>query len=197
MIKLVGTRKTRAFRVLWLLEELGIEYEHSPVAPHSDGIKSHNPAGKIPALIVDGTVISDSVAIMTYLADAHGQFTFAAGTIQRAVQDSHTQFLNDEFDGCLWTGARHTFVLPEEHRMPAVKDSLKWEFERSLGRFMERLGDGPYLMGETMTIADILACHCGNWATNARFPLDSQPGFKTYTDRLRDRPAYKRAMELE
>lgn len=197
MIKLVGTRKNRTLRVIWLLEELGIEYEHVPASPRSDEVKKIVPSGKVPALIVDGTIISDSVAIMTYLADKHGQFTFPAGTVDRAIQDSHTQFLCDEFDACLWAAARHTFILPEEKRVPDVKESLKWEFERSLGLFMDRLGDGPYLMGDTMTIADIVACHLGNWAVNARFPVDNQPRFLTYTDRLRERPAYKRAMEKD
>ena len=197
MIKLVGTRKNRTLRVLWMLEELGIEYEHIPAAPRSEDATRYVASGKVPALIVDGSIISDSVAIMTYLADSHGQFTFPAGSLERAIQDSHTQFLCDEFDACLWAATRHTFILPEEHRIPEVKESLKWEFERSLARFMDRLGDGPFLMGDTMTIADIVAGHCGNWAANAGFPLKSQPGFQTYTDRLRERPAYKRAIEID
>ena len=55
-----------------------------------------NPSGKVPVLIVDDTAISDSVAIMTFLADRHGDLTYAAGTIERAKQDSLTQMINDE-----------------------------------------------------------------------------------------------------
>ena len=41
--------------------------------------------------------------------------------------------------------------------MPEIKDSLQWEFARSADSFETLAGDGPFLMGETMTIADILA----------------------------------------
>jgi hypothetical protein len=46
--------------------------------------------------------------------------------------------------------ARHSFVLPEDKRMPDIKDSLRWEFERAQDQFFPRMAeDGPYLMGES------------------------------------------------
>jgi len=110
------------------------------------------------------------------------------------VQDGHTGFLLDQFDACLWTAARHSFVLPEEKRVPAIKDTLKWEFERSQKQIAERLGDRSFLMGDTMTIPDIIAAHCGGWAVAANFPI-SEPIFRDYFTRLRSRPAFLRAME--
>jgi len=70
---------------------------------------------------------------------------------------------------------------------------LKWEFARSQKRFVARLGDGPFLMGDTMTIADILAAHCGRWAANAKFDI-SEPKFADYVARLVARPAFRRAL---
>ena len=192
MLKLIGTVKSRAFRVLWLLEELGIPFDHQAEPPRSDGVRAVNPSGKVPVLIDEDLVLTDSTAILTYLADKHGKLTYPAGTLGRARQDGHTGFLLDEFDACLWMAARHSFVLPEEHRVPAVKDSLKWEFEQSRKRFVERLGEGPWLMGETFTIADIIAVHCGGWAINAKFPVDESV-FRDYVDRGRARLAYQRA----
>ena len=92
MYKLIGTPKTRAIRVLWMLEELGAEYTLDPVAPRSDEARAYNPSGKVPMLQVGDDVIIDSVAICQYLADVHGKFTAQAGTIERALQDSWTQF---------------------------------------------------------------------------------------------------------
>ena len=112
MYKVLGTANTRAFRVMWMLEELDQPYDHVPAAPQSDGVVAFNPSGKVPVLIEDGTPITDSTAIIQYLADRHGALTHKAGTIERARQDSLTQFLLDEFDAVLWTAARHTFVLP-------------------------------------------------------------------------------------
>ncbi|MGR3291918.1 MAG: glutathione S-transferase family protein [Paracoccaceae bacterium] len=193
MYTVIGSPRSRTLRVLWLLEEMGVAYKNLAVAPRSEQVTAHYAVGKLPVLLDGDHVFTDSVAIMTYLADKHGQLTFAAGTPERATQDGHTFFLLDEFDACLWAAARHSFVLPEKMRLPAIKDSLKWEFERSAERFVDRLGDGPFLMGDTMTIADILATHCGRWATNANFPIN-QPAFRAYIDRMVARPAFQRAL---
>ena len=194
MLKVIGNTKSRTLRVLWALEEMGLAYEHLAAMPRSDEILALNPLGKIPVLIDDDTVLTDSTAILTYLADKHGQLTFPAGSFDRARQDSHTFFLLDEFDACLWTASRHSFILPEDRRVPSVKDSLKWEFERSQRHFVERLGSNDFLMGERMTIPDIIAAHCGGWAITAKFPI-TEPGFRDYVSRLRARPAFLRAVE--
>ena len=193
MYTVIGSVKTRTLRVLWLLEELGVEYAFQPALPRSPEVLALSPLGKVPVLLDGDHVFTDSTAIMTYLADKHGQLTYAAGTPGRAVQDGHTNFLLDEFDACLWSAARHSFVLPKERRMPDIKDTLKWEFERSLKHLATRLGDRAFLMGETMTIPDIIAAHCGNWAKSAKFPI-SDPAVCDYMDRLRARPAYARAV---
>ena len=192
MYKVLGTANTRAFRVMWMLEELDQPYDHVPAAPQSDGVVAFNPSGKVPVLIEDGTPITDSTAILTYLADHHGALTYGAGSIERARQDSLTQFILDEFDAVLWTAARHTFVLPEELRVSAIKDTLRWEFQRSQQILKQRVGNGPYLMGEVMTVPDIILTHCLGWAHTARFPL-MDCWDQNYLVKMRARPAYLRA----
>ena len=192
MLQLIGSTKSRTFRVIWLLEELGLDYEHHPHSPRSEEVRALNPSGKIPVLVDGDAVLTDSTAIMAYLADKEGKLTFPAGSKERARQDSISFFLLDEFDACLWSAARHSFVLPEEWRVAEVKDTLRWEFEQSQKRFVEFLGDGPWLMGETFTLPDIIAAHCGGWAINAKFPV-TEPAFRDFIDRARDRPAFKRA----
>ena len=192
----IGSRKNRGFRVIWMLEELGVPYDVRPDGPRSDAVRNLSPLGKVPILIADGTALTDSVAILAYLADRHGAQTFPAGTLERAKQNGLMQFVVEEMDSVLWTASKHSFVLPEEHRVPEVKPSTKWEFSQSVERFVTLLGDGPFLMGETFTITDIVAGHCGGWASVARFPVTSDP-FRAYIDRLRARPAYKRAQEAD
>ena len=193
MYTVIGTVKSRAARVLWMLEELAVTFEHVSAPPRSAGVTEFNPAGKVPVLIEDGTPITDSTAIIQYLADKHGKLTHPAGTLDRARQDSLTQFLLDEFDANLWTAARHSFVLPEELRHAAIKNTLRWEFERSQKTLMQRMGEGPFLMGEVMTVPDIILTHCGNWALSARFPI-VEHRLTDYLARMRKRPAYQRAM---
>lgn len=190
MYTIVGSNKTRSARVLWLLEELGQPYTHLPAGPQSDLAFAHNPAGKVPVLIEGDSAITDSTAILTYLADKHGTFTAPAGSLARARQDSMTQFLLDELDACLWTAARHSFVLPEPMRLPAIKDSLKWEYARSLQRLADRMA-GPFLMGDEMTVPDIIATHCLGWGVAARFGAP-EGALAEYLARMRARPAFQR-----
>ncbi|TJZ92324.1 glutathione S-transferase family protein [Paracoccus gahaiensis] len=190
MYRVIGTAKSRAFRVLWMLQELGQPYDHIAANPRSEGVVPFNPAGKVPVLIDDGTPITDSTAILTYLADRHGQLTHPAGTLDRARQDSLTQFLLDEFDAALWLAARHSFILPEEMRLSAIKNTLRWEFETSQKTLVHRMSEGPFLMGERMTVPDIILTHCLDWALTARFPV-VEARLSDYLDRMRLRPAYK------
>lgn len=192
MYTVIGSAKTRAARVLWMMEELALPYTHIPAGPQSPDARAHNPIGKVPALLDGDATLTDSTAILTYLADKHGSFTAPAGTVPRAKQDSVTQFALDELDAPLWVAARHSFVLPEEHRLPAIKDSLKWEYARSLSRLSSRL-TGPFLMGDQMTIADIITAHCLMWGMAIKFPAP-EGALADYVTRMRARPAYARAM---
>ncbi len=54
MYEVIGKIDTRAFRVLWMLEELGQPYEWTKAGPRSAEVMEHNPSGKVPVLLVDG-----------------------------------------------------------------------------------------------------------------------------------------------
>ena len=194
MYKVIGSAKSRAFRVLWALEEMGLEYEHAPAAPRSAEALAHNPLGKIPVLLDGNDALTDSTAIMTYLADKHGQLTAPAGTPARARQDAVTFWLLDEFDAILWFAAKHSFVLPKEQRMPEIKDSLKAEFARSIDHLATRIA-GEFVMGDRITVSDILAVHCLNWAVGAKFPVENDV-VNAYAKRLRARDAFKAVRDL-
>ncbi|MFK5997522.1 MAG: glutathione S-transferase family protein [Rhodobacterales bacterium] len=195
MYKVLGMAATRTMRVLWMMEELGLKYEHLPYPPRSKEMLEINPSGKVPALIVEGQVILDSVAIMQFLADKHAGLTYAAGTVERGQQDSFTQFINDELDAIIWCAARNSFILPKEKRVPEIKDTLKWEFGRSMNFLGERIGDNTFLMGDKITVPDLLLTHMGDWAKVAGFDVPDGP-LEAYFKRMVKRPAYLRASAL-
>ena len=192
----IGHAGSRAMRVLWALEELGLPYAHDPALPRSQEARAASPDGKIPALrVADGdgeATLTDSVAILTYLADRHGALTHPPGTLMRARQDAMTQFAVCEMDAVLWALAKHSFVLPEERRVPEVKDALRWEAGRA-ERALERHLDGrAFLAGEALTVPDILAAHCVGWAVKAKVPPTSER-VRAWAASLRERPAHARA----
>lgn len=195
MYQVIGNHRTRTTRVLWMLEELDQPYALVQAGPHSAEARARNPSGKVPILVVEGQVLTDSTAILQFLADRHGALTRAPGSIGRGQQDGATHFLLDEFDALLWTAARHSFVLPEAWRVPEVKESLKWEYRRSLARLGAWLGDGPFLMGADLTVPDIIAGHCLTWGEAAKFPAP-EGEVAAYLARLRARPAYAAATGL-
>ncbi|MEO0568197.1 MAG: glutathione S-transferase family protein [Pseudomonadota bacterium] len=194
MYEVIGSRASRAFRVLWMLEELGVSYTHTPAMPHSKNVTATNPSGKIPVLIEGNTAFTDSVAIMTYLGDKYDALTFPAGSIQRARQDGLTCQINDEIDALLWMAAKHTFVLPEKQRQPEIKEPLKWEYKRSILRLSDKL-EGPFLMGQKMTIPDLVLCHCLRWAEMAKFPASGEK-LQAYREALERREALARTAAL-
>ena len=191
MYKVYGKAQSRAFRVIWMLEEIGQPYEIIEAGPHSPEVLAVNPAGKIPILQDGDAMIRDSTAILTYLADKHGQLTYPAGTIERAQQDSMTHAILDELDAVLWAAARHVFILPEDKRVPGIGDSMKWEFSRNLKDIASRV-QGPFVMGDKITIADIILTHCLNWAFGAKFPIEND-AVLAYSKTMRQRDAFQRA----
>lgn len=190
-MRLLGRVKTRAMRTLWLLEELGEPFEWVEVAPQSEAARAVSPLGKVPVLVTDEGPIFDSVAQMTYLADRAGRFTHPPGSYARARQDGLTNTINETFDAVLWAYAKHSFVLPEDRRVPEVKDSLRWQFGRYAEVMAEILGDGPCLTGDDAVIPDFLLAHCCAWAGGLSFDLPD--ALRDHMNAMRARPAFRRA----
>ena len=194
MYTVVGNPRNRTFRVLWMLEELGQEYQITVAPPHSDTMRQGNPGGRSPALHDGATIVPDSVAIVTYLADKHGACTHPAGTPGRAWQDAMTQFCVDEIEGALWTAAKNSFVHPEEHRCSGVVPTCKYEFAKAMATLERHLDGREFIAGDTFTVPDLLLGHCSRWAINASFDIPDGP-VADYFSRMRDRTAFARAGE--
>lgn len=195
MYNVIGCANNRTFRVIWMLEELGQPYQRTDAHPHDASLHPHTPLGKLPVLVDQDESLTDSTAIMTFLADRHGALTAPAGTIARARQDGITQQILDEIESLLWTATRHSFILPEAQRVAAIKPALQWEFLRNTAKLAERM-KGPYLMGDAITLPDLLAVHCLNWAAAAKFPVEESM-LLDYAARLRQRDAYKATVASE
>ena len=190
-LKIIGATRSRTLRVLWLAEELGLTYEHLPELPRSELVTGLNPLGQIPVLMDGDIVIPDSLAILHYLADRAGRFTYAAGTPERGLMDARINFVLTELEAPLWMAARHSFVLPEDRRHPEIKPWLKDDFRDAGEKFQKLLGGSDHFAGDSFTIADIVAAHTIGWAINAKFePSDA---LKAYLRRMTDRPAWERA----
>ena len=193
MYKLIGSAKSRAFRVMWMLEELGQAYEQDSVAPQSPEALAVNPSAKVPALMDGDDVIIDSVAICQYLADKHDNFTHKAGTIERAKQDSFTHLALDELDGALWWAAKNSFVLPEDLRSDKAAAACEYDYMRGLAHLEARLDDNQFVTGDEFTVPDLIIGHCMGWGINVMKWQPPKGPLQDYLARLHERPAFKAA----
>ena len=190
-LTIIGPVRTRTSRVLWCLEELGLAYDHVEHRPHSPEVTALNPLKQVPILLDGDAVITDSTAMLHYLADRAGRLTFAPGTPSRALLDARINFALTELDAPLWLKSRHAYVLPEELRNPAAGAVAQSDFALNIAKFDALLGDAEYFAGPDFTIADIVATHCLTWATGVGWDLPDRTA--AYRDRMIARPAWARS----
>ena len=200
-MKLYGYRNGRTLRALWALEEVGAQYQYVEVdilrgEGREPWFLDVNPSGKVPALIDGEAVITESAAVCMHLAEKYpaSQLLPPVGTAERTECYQWISFILTELDAPLWTIAKHRFALPKERRVPAVIETASWEFGAAANILIKGLGSRQYLVGNTFTIADILACHTLLWAKSARLTLDSDK-LKMYLKILMARQAVTRARE--
>lgn len=193
MYTVVGDPRNRTLRVMWMLEELGQPYALELAAPQSDRMRAVNVTGKAPTLLVDGAEVNDSVAILAFLADRHDALTHPAGSVARGRQDACVQFVVDEMEGACWTAAKHRFMLPEDKRAE-VEPACRHEWDMAMERLTRKLGAGPFLTGEILTVADLLAAHTLGWGMKMfKWPVPEGP-LTDYLARVTGRPAMAAAV---
>lgn len=202
MIQLYGHAKTRSLRASWALEEAGAEYQFIDVDLHSGAGRrepfiSLNPAGKVPVLVDDSLVLTESAAIVTYLGDKFPQSMLvpAAGSVDRARYNQWCCFVLTELEQPLWTMAKHRFALPEARRVPAILDCAGWEFARAV-KLLEKRLTGRFALGDQFSAADILLGHTLQWAQAFKLETGSVL-LDEYLQRLAIRPALAKAMARE
>lgn len=190
----------RGFRIIWLLEELGLEYRLRAVdlltVENDHEFIAINPAGFIPALKDGETIVIESIAILQYLLARHGTGSLAV-TADDPAFASYLQFLHLGEAG-LAVPMNAVFIgremAPETERDARVTCWAYETFKSRLGLVIRRLAESPYLAGGRFTAADIsvsyallLGLRTGNYAPG--------PVEREYLARMMLRPAYARAME--
>jgi glutathione S-transferase len=203
MMKIFAYPKTRATRILWTLEEMGVDYEYVLVdLRKGEGRKQPyidlNPGGKVPTLVDGNLVLSESAAICTYLGDKYPAFGLvpACGTQQRALYNQWSFFVLSELEQPLWTIAKHRFALPEQRRVPEVIETAKWEFAKAAKVLNQGLDEQDFIVDNRFTVADVLVAHTLSWAV--AFGLDLEHSrLDKYLQRMSSRPALAKAYARE
>lgn len=193
MLKLYGTPPTRALRVIWLLNELGLEYEMVPVdllggEQRKLDFLTLNPAAKVPVLVDGDLVITESAAIQLYLAEKNPEAGYIPTTVEgRAQMYRWIFFLVTEIEQPLWRIARHTFIYPENQRLPQDIDLARQEGIEMVAVLERHMKDREFLVDDRLSVADFTAAYTLDWANEEQM-LENAPRLKAYLEQLYARP---------
>jgi glutathione S-transferase len=195
-MKLYGYPPTRSLRVLWTLRELEVDFELVEVDPTKGELRrpdflALNPAGKLPVLVDGDFVLTESVAIVLYLAEKYPEKGFLPADLRaRAEVHRWLLFCATELEQPLWRMTRHTVLYPPEKRLAAEVAIARQEFLDMAAVLEEHLDGRPFLVGEHVTVADFVMAYTLDMASlmDGQHLLDALPRSRAYLERMYRRP---------
>lgn len=211
MIKLHHLEHSRSTRVLWLLEELNLEYEiiHYTRNPKTmrapETLKALHPLGRAPLLEIDGQIRAESGAILTYLTEREQRFGPPEGP---AGQDYHYWLHYAEGSAVppllvklITSGVRNAplpfFIKPIAKRIADKIDAnfTNGELSTHFGWIETALANRDYFAGQTFTAADIQMSYPVQGSFVRANDLPHRPATRAWLERIQARDAYQRALK--
>ena len=198
MLKLHHLNNSRSQRIIWLIEELGVEYDIvfyqrdavTRLAP--DSLKAIHPLGKSPVITDQGHTVAESGAIIDYLIDTYG-----AGRLrpepgsQDYIDYQHWLHFAEGSAMLPLMLALYTSRLGEAAAPLAPR--IQSEIANHLGYMDQHLGDKSYFVGNALTGADINNVFVLEAASSAG-RLEAYANLRGYLARMQARPAYQRGL---
>jgi glutathione S-transferase len=189
--------RSRAQMVHWMLEELGAPYRIVPIDFESGenrkpAFLAINPMGKLPTIVHRGVTVTETAAIIAYLADAFPQ----AGLAPALDDPARGTWLRWLVFGasCFEPALLDTMMKrPEIGKMAAGWGS----YEDVLGALETMLDPGPWVLGDRFSAADVYVGAEICWATSFGAPgITDRPKLAAYIAAVKARPAYQRTVQL-
>ena len=201
-LKLYGLGPSRSFRCLWALCEAGLDFSYEAVvfdkdaenSAHSKEYLSKNIQGKVPTLEHDDFILTESLAIVNYIANLSNKTFVPSSAKARAQYDELTSFIVTELEQPLWTNGKHRFALPAEQRVAAILPTAEFEFAKAVGALDSMINLDNVVIGDDFTFADIMLAQTINWADRFEFKIPSR--YLAYRDRMYSRDAALKALKI-
>ncbi len=203
MLKLHFAPNSRAGRIVWLLEELGLPYELNTMAFHpkdlkSDAHRARHPLGRVPVLEDGDVILYESGAIVDYILERHKN-----GGLKPAVSAPEFPAYLQWFHYCegmvmppVNTIVVQTILLPPERRDETVLGQAKRLLTKALEPVNETLAGKDYLIGN-FSGADIMLGHASFMSNMLGCVPDEMADLKAYVGRVAARPAFQKAMSTK
>jgi glutathione S-transferase len=199
-MKLYHCKGSRSTRVLWMLEELDLDYEletlpFDPKALQSVDYLELNPFGKVPVLVDDAVTMFESVAIIQYLlehyADGRLEPPRKSPEYGRFLQWLH--FGEATLMGPVTQVALHSMLLPEAERQPAFAEAGKRSFQHYARTLESSLEGQTHLVDDFFSAADIVVGYTLHVASQCGVLPAQCANLVAYYERLAARAAFKKA----
>ena len=184
--------------VHWMLIELGVPHELKKVDMEAGEHRQAaylklNPNGFVPAMVVDGTPLYESAALLMLLAERHPQAGFAPppGSPQRGPYITWMFHLSNTLQA-----AYRDWFYPDRQagagNVDAVKESIRAKIEACWDRVEAQIqSGGPYLVGDRVGAVDFLATMLMRWSRNMPKPATEWGTLANYVARMKARPSFK------
>lgn len=189
-----GAGTSRTLRVHWALAELDVPYERRPIGPRtgetqSAAFRTLSVKEKVPLVVEDDLVLTESAAIVTWLGDRFGSLTPAPGAVKRARYYEWLSFIIMELDAhTLYVMRKHGDLQHLYGEAPAAMAAAKAGFEKQIRWALPRMESHSFLVGEAFTGVDILMTTCLDWAV--AYGLDLAEPANAYRLRHHERTAF-------
>ncbi|WP_437791584.1 glutathione S-transferase family protein [Sorangium sp. So ce693] len=192
-MKLYEFAPTRSIRVRWALQELGVDFETVQVNLRAGENRRPeflklNPAGKLPVLVDGDLVLTESVAIVLYLAEKYPEKgLLPTDPRERAKVNQWLLFAATELEQPLWRIARNKFLYPEDKRQPGDIPVACEDFKAMADVLEKHMEQRQFVVGDSVTVADLVMAYTLDWANEIHL-LDGFPQLRAYMDRMYARP---------
>jgi glutathione S-transferase len=198
MLTLYGSARSRTLRVLWMVGELGIQYQHKDYLPRAPETKTAeftalNPNRRVPVIDDDGFVLSESMAINLYLAKKHGKL-YPTDPKHEALAIQWSLWETDRLDRQVVNYGNHSSGLPEAERKPEVAAAAWSEIVPAFEVLDGVLAKSQWLVGSEFSVADLNVASALYRALS--MDLAKWPNLQAWLNRCWERPAAKRARAM-
>jgi glutathione S-transferase len=191
-VTLFHSPNTRSTGALTLLEELGADYKLHVLnmkqgEQRASAYLAINPMGKVPAVMHNGALVTEQVAVYLYLADLYADKGLAP-QIGDPLRGPYLRWM--VYYGSCFEPA---VVDKSQKREPAPQGMSPYgDFDTMLKTLTDQLAKGPYILGEKFSAADVLWASALTWITMFGL-VEATPVIKAYVERANARPAVARA----
>jgi glutathione S-transferase len=199
-LRIYGIARTRAFRVLWMAEELGLDYEHvsietGPAGARQPDYLAVNPNGRLPAIDDNGFILWEPLAINLYLAEKHATGTLYPATLEgRAKAVQWSLWAANEIERATNVWSFHAQRLPPAERDPKIAAAAIELLAAPLRVLDHALAARRHLLGDAFTVADLNVASVALRAV--AMDLSATPHFADWLQRCYDRPAAQKVSKM-